>query len=195
MNKISGKEATGHAGAPSQSGGGVPPTDLLRRNPSELTRANKLSQAKSEHYEHSTCARGTVADFFCGFYRHFPWISAQRIPLALPPCPTLSRFLHIPSGCLAISFCEMQSSLEVGDVVSSVPQPPSFMALTYSGKSRLSLELDASSEPTTRTHRPDPTDSISNVFGVMPPTRNNCINFRKILFIHRFSISSWPKTV
>ena len=49
-------------------GGGVPPTDLLRRttiqaNPSKLTRANKLSQAKPEPYEHSTCARGTVADF------------------------------------------------------------------------------------------------------------------------------------
>ena len=50
-----------------RGGGAVPPTDLLRRtriqaNSSKLTRESKLSQAKSEHYEHSTCARGTVAD-------------------------------------------------------------------------------------------------------------------------------------
>ena len=48
-------------------GGGVPPTVLLRRTriqakPGKLTRAKKLSQAKPEPYEHSTCARGTVAD-------------------------------------------------------------------------------------------------------------------------------------
>ena len=48
-------------------GVGVPPTVLLRRTtiqakPSKLTRANKLSQAKPEPHEHSTCARGTVAD-------------------------------------------------------------------------------------------------------------------------------------
>ena len=47
--------------------GWVPPTGLLRRttiqaNPSKLTRANKLSQAKPEPYEHATCAKGTVAD-------------------------------------------------------------------------------------------------------------------------------------
>ena len=63
------KLASGFASAASKMSarGGVPPTELLRRttiqaNPSKLTRANKLSQAKPEPYEHSTCARGTVAD-------------------------------------------------------------------------------------------------------------------------------------
>ena len=50
----------------SKTGGGFP-LQVFRRttiqaNASKLTRANKLSQSKPRHYEHSTGAGGTVAD-------------------------------------------------------------------------------------------------------------------------------------
>ena len=63
-------------------GGGSPyrsaPQDNNTSKPEQndqgkLTRANKLSQAKSEHYEHSTCARGTVAECFIR-----KWIEKQE---------------------------------------------------------------------------------------------------------------------